>query len=102
MSPFLEDIITFNIDRQNAIFMTSNNISIVPIKPHYISNNYDISINDQISNSLFIEDKAIIFEEIKYFKPYDNIICLKDDNINNDEGNFILYNHHKLFFININ
>lgn len=99
MSPFLEDIIKFNIDRQNAIFMTSNNISIVPIKPDYISNNYDISINDQISNSLFIEDKAIIFEEIKYFKPYD---YLKDDNINNDEGNFILYNHHKLFFININ
>ena len=106
-----KDIIKFNIDRQNIIFLLHKEISIAQLNQVYFNKDFDLNnINNHVFNlySLFSE-KNFISLKLKlsgFFNKFsaecNDITCFEIENYNKDEGRVIIYDNFILYFYKYN
>ena len=106
---FCRDIIKFNIDRQNIIFLLHNEIKIAQLNQVYLNKDFVLNnINNQELNlnSLFSENDFISLKLFGFFNEFsvdcNDITCLEIENYNKDEGRVIIYDKFILGFYKYN
>ena len=90
---FLGNIIKYNIDRQNIIFLLYKEIRIAQLNQEYFNKDFDFNnINNQEFNlnSLFSEKDFISLKLSGFYYEFNvecnDITCLEFENYNKDEG----------------
>lgn len=106
---FCQDIIKFNIDRQNIIFSLHKEIRISQLNQEYFNKDFDLNnINNHEFNlnSLFSEKDSITLKFSGFFTEFitecHDITCLEVENYNKDEGKIIIYDKFILGFFKYN